>query len=166
MPKRILRSKRVQAALAIFLGYWGLSIFVEPLKLAQVLTLVLVFVAAGVVVKYVPQVWRAILSDDLGPISQLSQGILLAFLGLSVGLMWSMTGRVVPGADWMMRSPMVGFYLLCYVVAGTLHMTARRDENGKVRQSDLRDVLIAYGVGLSISVILMALQLGGVLREP
>lgn len=166
MPRRILKSRRVRAALAIFAGYWGLSFFVKPLHMAQVLTLVLVFVAIGVIVKYSKQVWEATVSDDLGPISQLAQGILLAFSGLFVGLVWAMIGRVVPGAEWMQRSPVVGFYLLCYVVAGTLHMTARRNEDGRVSASDVRDVVIAYGIGLSLSIILMILQLGGVLREP
>lgn len=166
MPIRILRSYRVRWAIGIFMGYWLLSIFVRPVPLAQALTIILICVAFGVVVKYSHQVWQAVLEDDRGPISQLSQGIFLAFTGLLIGLIWAMIARIVPGSEWMQRTPVIGFYILCYIVAGTLHMTARRNDEGNISHHDIRDVLVAYGIGLSVSLILMILQLGGVLREP
>lgn len=166
MPKRIFRSSRVRWALLIFAGYWLIALFVNPIHLAQVLTIILIFVALGVVRKYGRQVWESVVSDDHGAISQLAQGIMLAFTGLLLGLIWSITARVVPGAEWMTRHPVVGFYLLCYVVAGSLHMTARRGVKGKIHEEDLRDVLVAYGVGLTLSIILMTFQLGGFLRTP
>lgn len=166
MPGRIIKNHRIRFAILIFAGYWLLSIFVRPIQMAQVLSLVLIFVAAGVLRKYAAQVWDAVLIDDRGPISQLAQGIWLAFFGLLVGLVWAILSRVLPNADWMMRTPVVGFYLLCYIVAGSLHMTARRGSDGRVQDRDLWDVMISYGLGLSISIILMMLQLGGVLRDP
>lgn len=165
MPGRILHSHRMRWAAGIFAGYWAMTPFVDPVELAQVLMLVLVFVACGVVIKYFGQVYHSILVDDRSAISQLAQGIILAFVGLIIGLVWTAIGRILPGADWMLRSPVMGFYLLCYVVAGSLHMTARRNSDGRVSHGDIRDVMVAYALGLGVSIVLMALQLGGFLRK-
>lgn len=163
-PTLVFKSHRVRWALAIFLGYWLLTPFVEATALAQLLVLILIPVGLGVLKKYVPTIIDAAVTDDRGPISQLTQGIVLAFFGLTLGLIWTTVARLVPGAEWMSRSPLVGFYLLCSVVAGTLHMTARRDRGGRLRDEDVRDVAIAYAVGLVVALVLMILQLGGVLR--
>lgn len=164
MPRRILTSHRVRAAMAIFVTYWVVAIFANPVFLAQFLAVVLVAVAITVLRKYWAQVWETLVNDDHGAISQLAQGIWLAFFGLVVGLMWMTAGRTIPGAEWMVHSPVVGFYLLLYVVAGSLHITARRGPDGRVQEEDLRDLLFAFGVGLVVAIALMILQLGGVLR--
>lgn len=163
MPRRLANSHRARWALLTFATYWALTPFVNAVHLAQILTLVLIFVVVGVIMRYSRQVWESAIRDDYGAVSQLAQGIWLAFVGLGIGLTWGIAARLT-GADWMLRSPVVGFYLLCYVVAGTLHMTARRDEHGRIKREDIRDVFLAYATGLVLSLILIAFQLGGVLR--
>lgn len=166
MPERVIRSRRVRWAVGLFIGYWLLARFVEPIELAQVLTLTLIGIAFAVVTKYWNQVWTAVLEDDLGPYSQLATGILLAFFGLGLALVWSMLGRLVPGLEWMRTSPMQGFWLFLYNLAGVLHITAPRNEQGQVDNSDWKALAVAIGSGLVASLVLLFLEQGSFLRRP
>jgi hypothetical protein len=162
LPKRIFTSTRIRWAALIFTCYWLLSAFSDPTVLSQFLVPVLGCIVVGVVLKYTPAAWEGVIKNDLGPVSQLAQGIWLAFCGLGLGLFWTWTARITH-SDWMYRSPVVGFYLLCYIVAGSLHMTARRAPDGRVKTEDVRDVFIAYAAGLTISLVVAGLQLSGLL---
>lgn len=164
MPRRLLSSVRIRWAALIFVCYWLLSLATVPVELAQMLRPVLICVVMGVILKYTPDAWRGVVTNDLGAVSQLAQGIWLAFFGLFCGLVWSTAANLLPNSQWMRESPVVGFYYLCYIVAGTLHMTARRNPDGRIRAEDVRDVFVAYSLGLMISLSIVGFQVAGLLK--
>jgi hypothetical protein len=162
--RNIVRSNRFLWLTVLVAAYWVVALFVPAVPLAQVITLLVIGGGIGVIIKYSRQVIEDLRADDRGPISQLAQGILLAFVGLVIGITWAIVGRLVPGAEWMRASPVTGFYLWLYVIASGLHITARRDSHGMIRREDWRTLVVCYGLALIIGLALLVLQMGGVLR--
>lgn len=158
------RSIRFRWLAGLIAGFWLVSIFTAPLALAQVTSLLAFFASLGVIAKYFASVRASIKADDRGPISQLGQGILLGFIGLALGLWWTTTARVVPGAEWMGKTHVPGFVLWLYTIAAGLHVTARRDRDGRVQKRDMRTLVVAYGAGLAVAIVLTLLQAGALLR--
>lgn len=166
MPDRLLRSVRLRWAAMIFGGYWLLALTVglafDWTLVTVILLFVMTFVAAGVIVKYGPMVWRSTLANDRGPVSQLSTGILIGFTALFLLLTATAVSGLIPSVAFILNDTRVhGFVMLLYIMAGTVHMTARRDDRGRLRREDVIAVVACYLIGLaSVGTIMLAQAFG------
>ena len=162
------RSRRLRWAVLIFGGYWLIALTIgrmfDWLIITVLLLITMAYTAIAVVSKYTRIAWRGAIENDDGPVSLLSTGIMLGFTGLSIILLATALSGIFPALAWLLNDTRVhGFGMLLYIVAGAIHITARRDERGKFRRGDVILVSACYVAGLATFATLIALQVFGLL---
>lgn len=138
--------------------YTVMAWFVDTQYLLTLMHATVFFVAATVVVYYLPTVIPTIIRGRGTREECLILGIVLAWSSTGAVRLWSSVYRVLDRPAWMYENAVFGFLLLAGIVGGVMHLTALHVVDGRVPPRRWLDVAVILGLGVLSAAALVWLD--------
>jgi hypothetical protein len=150
--RRVIANPIILMASILFALYLVLASFIPPSPLLEHIRLLQMSTAIAVVIAYSPFAFSA-LRESRRPdrVQQLSMGILLGFLSIMLGGLWSYVWRTSGKPAWMYDSDVQGFIIWISILAAALHITAPGAIDGQIPKRNFIMLGCAVGIGVFLA---------------
>lgn len=155
---RIVRSRTLWSALALFALYWPVAWAVPNGPLLEALHTIRIAICLMVVVAYAPICLEALARDRIDRVCQLSLGITIGWGAALLSGLWLLLWRLAGQPAWMLNSDLYGFFIWVAILGAVLHVTAPGAVDGVVPRRTWILTGAAFGAGALAAVALLVLR--------
>lgn len=145
----ILKGRTLWILIAAMGFYWGLAIFIPAPLMFLYVGYVTLPLALGVIAAYSYLTVNALRMKKIDRVGQLSLGITVGFVSLTIGVTARVVGAITPVAP-ATAAYIVGFCFWLYIIAAMLHLTAP----GTTRRSLVTIVIIGAAILLVAALVI------------
>lgn len=122
--KNLTKSKALLWAIGLSAAFWLVAAFVPTVLLIDTLNGMFLGIAVAVILIYLPLVWHTIGSKTFDRAGQLSIGISLLWLSITMSRGWSAIYRYLGSPTYLLNSPIIAFFIFIACIGGGLFVTS------------------------------------------
>ena len=153
-PRARLLTAPIFLAIVAWHLLWGsAALVIDPTPLIELMNGLVLAVACGVVVAYLPLMREAVFEPRPASAQILTAGIWLAWLAVLENRLWSIAWRSLGQPEWLLDTDFTTHFIALSMLAGLFHLAGPEAINGRVPSREWIRLGVIVGSGALLAFL-------------